>query len=226
MTLRELQPWKVSDAVWVFFAGFAGAVIAAAFVSSDGITTREVFAALVPGQMGATILAVVVISPRREQLPLRFASRDSLGLLVGAGLQLGLSLVMGVLITLFFGDDAPTQEIVDQATEALGAGEVGLVVLGAGLLAPLAEELLFRGVLLQALLRRWNERVAYWGSAGAFAVVHLLDPNAILTVPTLFIVGLVLARQALDTGRLGKPILTHVGFNLISVIAIFVTATS
>ncbi|NIR34998.1 MAG: hypothetical protein GWN73_02980, partial [Actinobacteria bacterium] len=54
--------------------------------------------------------------------------------------------------------------------------------------------------------------------------IHLLDPNAILTVPVLFVVGIVLARQALDTGRLGKPILTHVGFNLISIIALLLVA--
>jgi membrane protease YdiL (CAAX protease family) len=227
MTVEAMkQPWRIRDAVLALLAGVVGAVIGTAIVGIDDITTRELFGVVVPAQMIATILAVVVLLPRRDPLPMRFELPDSMGLLVGAGLQIGLSLVMAVVISTLFGEDAPTQEIVEAAEEALGGGEVGLVVLGAVALAPLAEELVFRGVLLSALRRRWNDRVAYWGSAAGFALIHLLDPNAILTVPVLFVVGLVLARQALDTGRLGKPIATHVGFNLVSVIALFVAAGS
>lgn len=225
MTTPDLRmPWRIRDAILALVGGIVGAAVGALAVGPDDITTRELFGVVVPAQMIVTIVAVLVLAPRREPLPLRFDIRDSMGLLVGAGLQIGLSLVMALVISALFGDDAPTQDIVEAAEEALGAGELGLVVLGAVALAPLAEELVFRGVLLSALRRRWNDRVALWGSAGGFAIIHLLDPNAILTVPVLFVVGIVLARQALDTGRLGKPILTHVGFNLISVIALLLVA--
>ncbi|HSG78689.1 MAG TPA: type II CAAX endopeptidase family protein [Acidimicrobiia bacterium] len=227
MTIDALrQPWRIRDAVVALFAGVVGAVIGTAIVGIDDITTRELFGVVVPAQMIATILAVVILLPRRDPLPVRFELPDSMGLLVGAALQIGLSFVMIFLIDAVFGGDAPTQEIVEAAEDALGAGEVGLVLLGAVALAPLAEELVFRGVLLSALRRRWNDRVAYWGSAAGFALIHLLDPQAILTVPVLFVVGLVLARQALDTGRLGKPIATHVGFNLTSVLALLLAAGS
>lgn len=215
----DVRDWSIGDAFWAFGAGILGAIIAIVFVG-DTPTNRELFGIVVPAQMVAMILVIVLLSPTRRDLALRFEMTDSMGLLVGAGLQLGLSIVMAIVVTVVFGGDAPTQDIVEAAGDALGAGELGLVVLGAVILAPLAEELLFRGVLLSALRHRWSDKVAYWASAATFALVHLMDPNSILTVPVLFVVGLVLARQVLDTGRLGKPILTHAGFNLISIIAL------
>ena len=89
------------------------------------------------------------------------------------------------------------------------------------ILGPLSEELVFRGALLSALLRDHGRTWAIYGSSGAFAAIHLLDPQAILVVPVLFVVGIVLARQAIKTGRLGRPFLTHAGFSLLSVIALF-----
>ena len=45
-----------------------------------------------------------------------------------------------------------------------------------------------------------------------------------ITLPRFFIMGLVLASLTLRRGRLGPAIFTHAGFNLIGVIALFVTA--
>jgi hypothetical protein len=110
--------------------------------------------------------------------------------------------------------------VVDEAT---GLGTRVAVVITAVVLAPLAEELVFRGVLLRALAHRLPRWAAVLVSAGAFAVGHLLDPNAGLAVPALFVAGLVLARQVLKSGRLGGAIAMHAGFNLLSVLLLFFT---
>jgi membrane protease YdiL (CAAX protease family) len=51
-------------------------------------------------------------------------------------------------------------------------------------------------------------------SAGAFAVIHLIDPNAAFAVPSLFVIGVALGWSALRYGDLSVPILVHAGVNL------------
>ena len=48
-----------------------------------------------------------------------------------------------------------------------------LVVLAVVILAPIAEEIFFRGVVFNALLREGGRRWAYIGSAALFAVIHV-----------------------------------------------------
>ena len=69
-----------------------------------------------------------------------------------------------------------------------------------------------------------SDRWALVVSAVAFAAFHLLDPNAFLAVPPLFVLGLVMGRQVIQTGRVTRAVFTHMGFNLVSVIALFATA--
>ena len=58
------------------------------------------------------------------------------------------------------------------------------------------------------------------GSAGAFALIHLLDPNLLLAMPVFFVLGWVLARATIRTGRLGRAMTIHAGFNLVTVVAV------
>jgi membrane protease YdiL (CAAX protease family) len=78
-------------------------------------------------------------------------------------------------------------------------------------------------VLLGALRRHRSDASSILISSAAFAALHLLDPNAILAVPFLFVVGVVMGRAVVRTGRLGRAIAIHSGFNLVSVVALFAT---
>lgn len=81
---------------------------------------------------------------------------------------------------------------------------------GAVVVGPLAEELLFRGVLLTGLCRTWG---LVWpsilASAVAFGVVHG-QPQDILP---LMVMGVVLGFVRLWTGRLWPCVVTHMLFN-------------
>jgi membrane protease YdiL (CAAX protease family) len=93
-----------------------------------------------------------------------------------------------------------------------------LVVL---VIAPIGEELLFRGALLRGLLRRTNPATAVWISGLVFALVHVaLDPGAGFAVPALLGLGLLSGYRALRTGDLSESILLHAGFNLLAVLQI------
>src|SRR6185295_13543668 len=71
-------------------------------------------------------------------------------------------------------------------------GGVGLAVaVGVVLIAPVAEELLFRGVLLRSLLRRVSPFTAVSVAAVVFAVVHVLgDLGTGYYVPAFLLLGL------------------------------------
>lgn len=93
------------------------------------------------------------------------------GLLVGIGGFLGIQVVLGLLLTLIGEDDPPEQELLT----AIGDDPTAtvLVVLIAALLAPIGEELIFRGVLFQALRRRTGMWAAAIISGAVFGAVHV-----------------------------------------------------
>jgi hypothetical protein len=103
----------------------------------------------------------------------------------------------------------PVQPAVEvfRATASTGQQVVfGLVTIG---VAPLAEELFFRGILYPALLRQARRAFALWGVAVAFAAIHQSD---VTFVPLTFL-AVILALLYEETGNLAAPILVHCLFN-------------
>ena len=123
------------------------------------------------------------------------------------------SLAVGLIQTI--SGSEPQQEVARAleraSTPARLAGAVAVVVA-----APLAEELLFRGLLLRGLLRRFGAPVAVLLGGAVFAVVHLLDPSAAPLLAPLLLVGVVSGILAVRTGELSQSILLHAGFNLLT----------
>ena len=75
--------------------------------------------------------------------------------------------------------------------------------------APVAEELFFRGLVLRGYARRYGFPKAVWGSAVLFAVFHLNPWQAVLALP----LGLAFAWLVLRTGSLVPAILGHAMVN-------------
>ena len=199
------RPWGIGHAVLAVAVGIM-AVVAAEIALGPGLTDADVWRFVVPGQTLATIALVAALASssarRRVSLGLRYDQSDLIGLPIGLGIQIGASALFG-------------------SAGVLSGMDWVLVVLGAGLLAPASEELVFRGVLLRALILRRGARFATYVSAASFSALHLLDPNAWLAVPILFVVGVVLAKQAITTGRLARSFFTHAAFNLVAVASLF-----
>jgi len=91
-------------------------------------------------------------------------------------------------------------------------------ILGAALLAPIGEELLFRGILQTACQRlvppRWHSLYHRWiaivGVATLFGLMHLATPQQ---VPALIVLGILLGILYERTGSILAPIYLHVLFN-------------
>lgn len=88
----------------------------------------------------------------------------------------------------------------------------------AAIIAPIVEELLFRGLLYQWLRKHGGVALAVPGSAALFAVVHFIP----VLLPALFVVGIVLALAFEWSKSLWVTITLHAMQNALGVIAIFV----
>ena len=215
--------WGLPDAALCWLAGFIGAGLAgiplyAAHGTGD-IDTRLVFGVILPAQQLTIVLAVVFVSRLKGQRSLaadfgfRIRLLDAKALVVGACLEVFLTLAIVPILHLNPG--VRNQELLRDLDQHRDAGTVILFVIGAVIFAPLVEELLFRGVLLRGLLRKFPPATAVLVSAVIFALVHYIgDPNTLPFLPALAGLGAVLALVALRTGDLSMSIFIHAGFNL------------
>jgi membrane protease YdiL (CAAX protease family) len=107
-------------------------------------------------------------------------------------------------------------EVREQAAVELllSASVSGRIALGlaAVILAPLAEEFLFRGVLYPAVKQAGFPRLALWGTAALFAVIHF---NLVTLVP-LLLLALALTWLYETSNNLLAPIAAHTAFNALN----------
>jgi membrane protease YdiL (CAAX protease family) len=102
---------------------------------------------------------------------------------------------------------------------AQGPAGVALVLFAVGVVAPLAEEVVFRGVLLAGLARRIRPGLALVLTAVVFGLFHVPSHGFGAIMPAML--GLVFGWARLRTGGLTAPILLHAGNNLlVSVLAL------
>ena len=223
--------WGLPDVFLAWIVGVVASVIVAApFLDANGKIPpdREVVATLVllTVQNVALVGFLVFVSHRKGLGSLRhdfgFAiePRDLLWILAGVGV----AIVAGILvlpITDLAGLKDSSQEVVKTFEESAGVLEKIGVAIGIVLIAPIGEELLFRGALLRSLMRRTSPVVAVVATALVFALVHFIgDPGTGYYVPAFMLLGLISGWRAAVTGRIGQSICLHVGFNLLGAIQI------
>ncbi|MBD3942847.1 CPBP family intramembrane metalloprotease [Microbacterium sp. NEAU-LLC] len=102
-----------------------------------------------------------------------------------------------------------------------------LTVVGMMCAVAVAEEVLFRGVVLRLLQRAFGTWIALAGSAALFGLLHLLNPGASPwgAVSIAVEAGLMLGAAFVATGSLWLPIGLHLGWN-VALVAVFGTVTS
>ena len=177
--------------------------------SAGYLATAPGWARVVVPQAGLAVLALGL--PRLAMvrpvsgLALRAPGRRALvsGALLGVG-GVGLSLALGQLQSLILG--APNEEMAaDLESLIRGLGSPLMIIACVAVVPAVAEELLFRGLVLQAFRRGLGDRAAVVLSAVLFAVFHLslhrFFPQAAL--------GVLLALLVLRTGSLWTAVIAH-----------------
>jgi membrane protease YdiL (CAAX protease family) len=163
-----------------------------------------------------TVGYLFVYRPRALDALPRFPGPDAGGA-IRAGLGWGIvawlgSTIVAALVVIVL----EALGIVSQpeaAERAIAQLDPILVVLAIVVLAPIAEESFFRGIVFNAWYREAGRRWAYIGSAALFAAVHL----SFVTLVPIFLLGLALAWVYERTQSLLAPMVMHATVNGISV---------
>lgn len=227
--------WGLPDVALTWLAGLIGAVVlgalavAALDVPEDDVADDiGVFLTTIVGQTAVVVGVLALVSRSkgrgslRRDFGLTVRMRDAGWMAAGVGLQIALGLALYPLAQLSDRDDSQT--VVNLLEDASGPGLV-LFAAAVVVLAPLAEELLFRGALLRALMRRLTPAWAVFVSALVFALVHPLgDPEvgSVIVVPAILTLGVVSGYLAARSGDLSRSIMLHAGFNLLTVVGVLI----
>ena len=214
-------------------AGLLAGLLAGGVSSAGTYDTDRIFWIIIPCQNLGHIAALVLIARVRQ----KGALADSLGFIVegrhwpwvlaGAASTVLLALLADALRTLLGVEEESPQAIVEAAQEVTGAGTMIAAVIGVGVMGPIAEELLYRGLTIRiALDTGMPAAMAVTVSAAAFTIAHLMDPSlyspaGAVTLGVLFVFGLFLGVLRMRAGNLGASIFAHSGFNLASLATLF-----
>lgn len=227
--------WGLGDVALGFLLGQVGALVATtAILGATGRSLSEIddlpLSLLAMAQIGLWLglLVVPVLVTRRKgngpvaDLGLRFRWADvpkggAMGVLVQFPL---LPLLYGPILVLLdktAGDlDGPARELTDRADGTVG---VILLILIVGVGAPIVEEIFYRGLLQRSLLKRG---MSPWWAIGLTSVLFGLSHFVALQLPGLIVAGAAFGVLAHRAGRLGPAITAHVGFNMVTVVALLV----
>jgi len=159
-------------------------------------------------------------------LPARFVplSRKSLSIGVGAGLG---AVVISSVIEYLSDRYLHTNLAQDSTTTMVlphRADQLALGVLTVAILAPLTEEVYFRGIVLGWMRRHWGMAWAVGLSSLLFGMMHLKwatpgGTSGMVATAELVAMGVLLALVAVRTGSLWTSIITHAVNNLCAALA-------
>ncbi len=209
--------------------GLIGVIVVGLPILAAGGETDDLIVLGSIGQFSGHVAAVWWLARSRggaASLGFQVEPWDGIYLFVGVGLQVVLPLLVAPVAALV-GDGQTGQEVADQI-RLLGGTAARVAMAGVvTILAPIAEELMFRGVLLKSLSAGGIRRASLI-TAACFSGYHLfgltgdLLTGVILLFPMFLLVGLLLARVTVRRGRLGPAIFIHSGFNLLAVVVLLI----
>lgn len=212
--------WSYADVAYVFLVGQAAAILGGGIALAMDAGDLVLLSVGLVAQTAGSLALIAHMSRTRatgdwsRDFGLEIRPGHLWGLAAGMLLQLAVALIVGPLIELLAPEDPPQQGVADIAEQIDGTTQALVFLFLVVILAPLIEEMIFRGMLLSRLRRSFGPWPAILLSAAAFASIHLIDPDAIFAVPGLFLVGVALGWFALRHGNLSLPIFVHAGVNL------------
>ena len=227
--IHERQPFTMFDFLFAYFSGFVGGLVVALVLGpvADGAT---LLVASLIGHHAGQLLALAIVLRRQNSsfgaLGLHVEPSDGVYLIAGVVLQIAIAAAF-IPVARWTGAEGSTQSLIYEIPSVEGTILRAGLVLSLGLLTPVTEELLFRGLLPQVLGRWMSQGMSFVLAALFFAVFHLVGVTAenivqsmVLLLPQLFIIGLILGWQTMRRRRLGVAIFIHAGFNLVLVLAL------
>ena len=231
------KPWNPESLLWLgctfMLALSPGAVVAGLFADGS-VAQMAANITVLPVAILVSIIVWFQVNHRVYRSPVSLAdtfgfNRNNtgrclmLGLVTGLGLVL-ISMVLALLTSQLIhalGDQAQPQKLVTLIAEESAKKEniptLIFFVVMAVVVAPIAEEILFRGILYPAIKQIGYPRLAAIGTALLFALFHV----NLLTFASLTVVALGLIALYEFTDNLLAPITAHAVFNASNLIMLF-----
>ncbi len=162
---------------------------------------------------------------REFGLPMRIEARQIsaglLALVVAAPMVMGVTVIMQI-VSLLLGQEVPTvgHDLLRLLMESQDARATAMMLVSAVILAPLLEEIVFRGLLQTVFLESigWTARwPAILSAAILFALVHG-GVAARQALPGLFVLGVVLGWLYERYNSLWPSIVLHMAFNVVNIL--------
>jgi uncharacterized protein len=228
------KSWTVADLALIWLGGALLSVVMVTAFVAPGTGLGLVAAVALAGQYAGILLVFGVLWFTKEDRPsvgMQVEPKDVGYVVAGMLLYVVTVILIQPLARLFYPDGRPPQEIAEaMMSPSTSAGVRLALVVGAIVFAPLTEELMYRGVLFQAMRRR-GPWVAIVVTALVFTLVHVtgLDPNnrlgsAAVVLPPLFGLGILLGWLTEKKGRIGPALFLHSGWNMLVALILLVPA--
>lgn len=124
-------------------------------------------------------------------------------LLAGAFFLILITITLAVILLTHF---TPPEAASSQPSRYAGQNLL-VVYFTSVILAPIIEEIIFRGLLFRSLARRWSVRLAAIASSLVFMATHLSTPQ--IALPSIFLLGLYLCWACRKTNSIVPGMIVH-----------------
>ncbi len=231
---RPRSTWKVWEAIAVYLLAILIAGLATLPIIE--LVGDEDLATLVASAVAALVIIGVLVVwlsrrhptwvrvlgfPERGEWWREVRASMGFGLLLYPGIVFGVGLVVSLLLGAISGEQVQAPE---QIPSGLSAAGVIVTVLYAIVIAPVHEELFFRGVLFRSARDRYGLGAGLIASGLGFGLIHYLGgawQDAALLMGVMFFNGIALAWWYERRGTIVAPVVAHMVFNVIGLILIF-----
>lgn len=224
-----MRSWSILDYILVWLGGIFVGQIFLVLIPSEPIGFWILGG--IAGSYAGYAITIWLLSRRKEDadLGLTIERKDLAFVALGLFLQITITLLIQPLANLLIPEGTQPQEITERLLDASTTTQLKIAFFAVlVVLTPVFEELVYRGVLLRALLKR-GRKLAIFVSALVFASVHALDldlnnflSSAAVVLPPIFVLALILGWVTVRNGRLGPAIFIHSGWNLLGAIILLV----
>jgi membrane protease YdiL (CAAX protease family) len=231
---RPKATWNVWEAVAVYvvailLGGVATLPILNAIDDEDlaNVTSTAVAALVIVGVLVAWLSNShptwrrVLGFPGRGGWWREVRSSVAFGLVLYPGMVFGVGLLVTLLLSAISGERAQAPEQVPADLTTVGAIVTGLYAV---VIAPIHEELFFRGVLFRGVRDRYGLGSGLIASGLGFALIHYIDgpwQDALLLMGVMLFNGIALAWWYERRGTIVAPVVAHMVFNVIGLTLIF-----
>ena len=178
------------------------------------------------GGLGLDMGRVSSLLSRSGNTVMAWLKAIGIGLATAVIIFVLLQVAGGIALLISPGDTAQSNETTTQIIDGIKNGDmiirIVFIVL-AGVVIPLVEEIVFRGVIARSWAglasSRWGRVLSYVGSGLLFALAHLLSTSlelsvsTVLTVLLTWVMGIVLSYYVDRMKTLWPGVFTHVAYN-------------